>query len=401
MKTNNYLQMIANVLANESISTSFNYAFGDTKTNAASISDTDLDNELGRETCEVDYNNNTFKFSKMINGFDSAYDGETIEELGVFDADTSGNLISRTTEFSPITIDSETQYFFTNFSEINQDANTVKLKITDKAIENIYQNLVGTSTDYPTHVAFSTHLILDTFNATTGWTATGGAVATSTNRKEGTNSLALTKSTTGSATSYMVKTPTAIDVSDAETIRLWIRINSSETMNKLTESDCLEIRYGSDSSNYKSITVDRSSLNTIWTLLELSVADFADTGSPTTSAIDYLYIGLTSNNATDVWTGEEVLFDFMSAVWALSESDNTLHEEVVRKAIDTIEIDGTTLRYTGLLSTAEGNTYNYFYVGLFDDASSGDMFLVNQLYLTEKDDNRQLNFYIEVGVRFV
>jgi hypothetical protein len=119
------------------------------------------------------------------------------------------------------------------------------------------------------------------------------------------------------------------------------------------------------------------------------------------SDIDYLFIQLTTNNSTDTWTGEEVLIDFFSGDWQISKEDLQLHEEVVRVAITETNTEETNVKYTGAVGTGEGNTYNYYYLGLFDSASSGDMFLVNSLFLTSKDNQKQINFKVELGVRLI
>lgn len=397
---NNLANKTAKLLADEVIATAWNIALGDDNSTTASASNTDMDNEFTRDTATYNSNGNTLKLNMSFNGFDSAYEGEVIEESGVFDKAVDGELQFRDTDFTPVTVDGFGLYDVVNFGEVSQELNTVGTIITDVAITNILTGLAGTTTDFPTHIGFSTRLILDTFNVTTDWNATGGALSTSTNKQEGTNSLALTK-TSGSTVVAIDKTISTVDVSDAETIRLWLRINTLTTLNTLTTTDCVEIRLGTDSSNYKYIKLDKADLTTVWKLLELAIGDFSDVGSPDMSDIQYLYISFTTNLTTDVWTGEELLLDFYSADWQINKEDVALHEEVVRKAISTVERNETQIKYVGALATGEGNTYNYYYLGMFDAASSGDMFLVNSLLLTSKDVTKQINFNVELGVKLI
>lgn len=397
----NYRKKIVEFLADEAPAIVWNIAVGDTNTTTPSVGNLTMDNELKRATATFSYSGDVGTWSLVIPGMDSTLSGKTAKEFGVFDAASSGDMIMRDVSSSGQTLTSDFEYEVEFDATADQTTNTSRLKITDKTIENVWDYFSGTTTETPTHVAFSTHLIFDTMNATTDWSATGGAVATSENRQEGTNSIDLTK-TTGSTDVYMAKTlSSVVDASSVETVRLWLRINSLTTQNKLTTSDCVEIRIGNDSSNYKSITLDNSDLTTIWKLYSFDIDDFADTGSPDLSTIDYLYVGLVTNNTTDTWSSGEVLVDFLSGKWALTDADNTLHEEVVRKAISNVEFTDSVVQYNGLLSTSEGNTYNYYYVGLFDDATAGDMYLVNELYLTDKDANKQLNFYVEIAVRLI
>lgn len=397
---NTYAEKVAQLLANETTSVDWHIAAG-TGTSTPNINDTSL-TEIGREAASFSYSDETGTWSSVITSVDSDFMASTATEIGVYDASSSGNLMTRDLLDDPITFTSDKRVKFEVDVSFNDSSNTTRAIVTDKMWENIYELMSGEDSTYPTHVAFSTHLILDTFNATTGWSATNGDVATSTNRQEGTNSVSLSKTDTGSTSVYMTKTlGAAVDFSDATTVRLWTRIGGSATLAKIASSDGMIIRIGSDSSNYKQIQLDRSDLDTVWKLQELAIGDFTSTGSPDMENVDYLYIGLTSTTNADTWTADEVLFDMLSGQWALSETNNTLHEEVVRKAISTVELDAATVRYSGLLSTSEGNTYNYYYVGLFDDASAGDMYLVNQLYLTEKNANKQINFFVELGVRVV
>lgn len=397
MKTNLYSELLAKLLSNDSIVTSYDISLGDDKTTTANVTNTTMDNELGTVDATFSYNNNTHRWTSQVNGFDATFDGETIREIGV----KNDTLIGRTTAFTPFTVSSGELYFIEDYSELNQSANTTRTIVTDTGITNLHQGIEGISTDYPTHIAFSTHLILDTFNVTTGWTPTGGTVALSTNKQEGTGSVALTKSS-GSTTVSMTKTLGAtVDMSQATILRLWNRINTTTTFDTFTTTNCLTIRIGNDSSNYKQIQLDKSDLFTFWNLLQLDISTFTTTGTVDMSTIDYLYIAIETNNSTDTWSGEEVLFDFMSGVWDITDSDTTLHEEVVRTAITIVERENTNVTYRGTLGTGDGNTYNYFYAALFDAASNGDMFVVNELYLTTKDVNRQLNSYFEIAVRII
>lgn len=400
MKTNNYLTYIKDILAGNTINTDISLSVGN-GTSTQSRSDTDMDNELYRTVTDTEYNNTTFKMSDFIAGFTSSVSGESISEVGFFDTITSGTLLDRSTNFTPVTISSTGKYFFKSFSDIDLDNNTSRVVITDGCVDNIYLNMLGSVSDYPTYVAFSTHLILDTFNTTTGWSITGGALLDSTNRKEGTGSVSASKTSTGLSYIDLTKTLSSpVDYSDVETFRMWVRINESTTLAGLTATGAMEFRIGSSSGDYKSVSVDRADLNTIWTLLEIDIGDFSTTGSPTMTGIDFLGIKVNSTLTGTTWTGNDVLFDIMSGTWPLSNADTTLHEEVIRKAITTITTDGPNVKYNATISTGEGNTYNYYFIGLFDDVSAGDMFFVNQLYLTSKSTSNQINAFSEIGVRF-
>lgn len=400
MMTTLFADKVTQLLANESPSVQWNIALGDDNSSPALLTTTTMDNEIDRVSATLTSSSTKGTWTSIITEADTSLNNQTFKELGVFDADSSGNMVARVADFTTFNTRNTHETIIEIDTNLVASSETDSNKLTTVGISKIYDLLKGNSTDYPTHVGFSTRLILDTLNATTDWTATGGAVATSENRQEGTHSIALTKST-GATTVSMAKTlSSSVDASSAETLNLWVRPNSLTTLNTFTTSNCLTIRIGSDSSNYIQLQADKADLSTSWRILSLNLSDATTTGSPVMTAIDYLYIGITTNNSTDVWTGEELLFDFINLDWDTSTSDTTLHEEIIRKAISTIDYVYNSVRYRGLLSTSEGNTYNYYYTGLFDSASSGDMFAVNKLYLTTKDSSRQLNFFIELVVRF-
>ena len=132
---------------------------------------------------------------------------------------------------------------------------------------------------------------IDDCEATTGWTASGtNSVATSTAQKtKGTYSIALVKSDTSSATCSMSKTTTSVDFTN-RTFVASVYISSTLYANLNATSTALEIRFGSDSSNYYSKTYTKAQLTSGWNTLYFTTLTSTATSSPDVTAIDYTYI---------------------------------------------------------------------------------------------------------------
>ncbi len=136
---------------------------------------------------------------------------------------------------------------------------------------------------------------LDACDAITGWTQGADGVApvlNTSDEKEGTGCLNLGATYSAGNATYAKTISTGADITNYSYLNLWFYIEDKKDSSsdwKLAET-ALEIRFGSDSSNYKSITVGRDDLVTGWNFLCLNLEDFTDTGTPTTTAMDYLYI---------------------------------------------------------------------------------------------------------------
>jgi hypothetical protein len=402
MINSNLQTKIAEWINNESPAVAFNISVG-SGTGTTTRGDTAMFSELTRFAATVDSSNTSLRFSRIIPGFTPAVAGKSLREVGVFDAASSGNLQSHTNNFAAITFSSSRQYIVRDYSYLDTGANLSKRQLTKKMMTSVIDYFKGSATGVPpTHIAFGTHLILDTCNATTGWTQGGQAAAptTSTNFIEGTAALNLIKTGTAGTQSTYAKTITSVDGSKATSLKFNFRAGSNDTILKLTSANAIKVRIGSDSSNYIQYVFARSDFAVGWTLWDLPLASFTTTGTPVMSGLTYTYIEFNTNNNADTIAAEELIMDWWALRWDLATSDTTLHQEIIRKVVTSQTRDATNVTFNSLVATSEGNTYNYYYMSLFDAASTGDLYYVEETLPSVKDINTQINCQIQIGVKF-
>jgi hypothetical protein len=124
-------------------------------------------------------------------------------------------------------------------------------------------------------------------------------------------------------------------------------------------------------------------------------------GTPILLAMDYVYIEYNTVNNSDTIAADEILMDMWALRWNLDDSDTTLHNEIIRKIASTVARENTNVTFSGSLTTSEGNTYNYYYMGLFDAASSGNMYIECATFQMVKDINTQINFEFGFRVKLI
>lgn len=149
----------------------------------------------------------------------------------------------------------------------------------------------------------------DDCSATTGWTASGTnsvSVNSSTYKPDGgtDGALNIIKSDTSSATITVSKTVTSLDGTSKD-LTAWIYVVDATALAKISTS---AIRYGSDSSNYylKAITLAEG-----WNFIKIAITSGFDstTGSPTIGALDYFYLEIVTDNATDTFSAGDIILD--------------------------------------------------------------------------------------------
>lgn len=134
-------------------------------------------------------------------------------------------------------------------------------------------------------------VIIDPMNATTGWTAGGsasGLAQDTTSYFEQPASLRF--NLTGSSAGYIEKTlPNSIDLASYEGVGVVFLAIYTPNVTNLTS---LEVRIGSDSSNYTTVTETEGFLGAFtinnWLLVALDLSTGTDTGTPDYSAIEYV-----------------------------------------------------------------------------------------------------------------
>lgn len=188
------------------------------------------------------------------------------------------------------------------------------------------------STDLDNPVPFTGTEQIDDCEATTGWTASGtNSVSLNTSSyKEGVSSLNIIKSDASSAVVYVSKTTTSLSFT-SKTFFTWLYL-SADALADMKTTDCLTVRFGSDSSNYYYYTKDAADLSSGWNLIYFtsSTAD-GTTGSPTIGACDYTYVAIETTNAADTFIAGECMIDDLKLASAddfylAFDSDPTISE---------------------------------------------------------------------------
>jgi hypothetical protein len=166
------------------------------------------------------------------------------------------------------------------------------------------------------------------------------------------------------------KTWTISDLSSAGTIvdeeqpiSLWFYIKDQTTLDKFkTSGTCLEIKVGSDSSNYYSIIKEASDLSTGWNWITTNtdnVEDLTETGT-VSGDIDTYIIEITTNNATDEFEAGDVVVDLLRQ-W--EESDLS---QVYSTGYPSYNDADFTATIKSRLGATAGTGFNISELGLFD-----------------------------------
>lgn len=197
---------------------------------------------------------------------------------------------------------------------------------------------------------------------TADWTDSADMTSTldSTTFKQGDGSLALTKDATASALATVTKTTTSLDFTDKE-FSIWLYIIDATALAKLATSTALEIRFGSDSSNYYSWTKDNADLSTGWNLIDgLTSSNATVTSSPTITACDYTQIRLTATGSAITWSAGDIIMDDLKLV----SSDDYTKAFTSGYPILTENTGQAEIRCD--VSSVEANGYNLSGIGIFN-----------------------------------
>lgn len=132
-----------------------------------------------------------------------------------------------------------------------------------------------------------------------------------TDYKEGEKSLNITKSGGANATASTSKTTTSRDFT-SKNISLWVYIKDAAMLAKLAASDCFELRFGSDSSNYYQWKKDAADFAVGWNLIKnLNTTNATTVSSPVIAACDYTYVGITATGAAITWSAGDMIMDYI------------------------------------------------------------------------------------------
>ena len=148
---------------------------------------------------------------------------------------------------------------------------------------------------------------------------------------------------------------------------LWIYILDATTLAKFkTSGTALEIKLGSDSSNYYSLTKEVSALSTGWNWITsgtTNVEDLSETGTVGTP-VDTFIIEITTNNASDEFIAGDVIYDLLRQ-WATSDLTKTMDS-----GYPLIDTTARTVSHRATISSVEANGFNISGFGTFNSDST-------------------------------
>lgn len=136
--------------------------------------------------------------------------------------------------------------------------------------------------------------------------------------REGSNSIKLGKSGVASTDAYYEKILAAVkDGSDTD-LHLWIYVKDATALAKIDEIKILYASGGNDNNSYE-LAFPNAELTTGWQILRIDRNDdgIVQTGFPSVSAINFLRITITTNNAADTLASGDVNMDF----WRFTEDN--------------------------------------------------------------------------------
>lgn len=153
------------------------------------------------------------------------------------------------------------------------------------------------------------------------WTESGDASAEATDtsdKQEGTASLKL-GATYSAGTATYTKTPTAFDASTYEYLNVWIYVKELKDSSEdyYLDRNALQLRIGSDATNYKYINIGRDQLREgKWTLISENLQDFTDQGTPVMTAVDY--IAIVFNDLKNIASGDLKMDEWFLTTYPIS-----------------------------------------------------------------------------------
>lgn len=154
------------------------------------------------------------------------------------------------------------------------------------------------------------------------------------------------------------------NISLTEPFGLWFFVLDQTTLDKFTSGTALEIKLGSDSSNYFSLTKESSDLSIgfNWITSEINVEDLTETGT-VTGNIDTFIIEVITNNASDTFIAGDVIYDLLRQ-W--SESDLT---KAINSSFPIIDNTAQTVQMRSDLNSVEANGFLLSGFGIFNQDS--------------------------------
>lgn len=239
-----------------------------------------------------------------------------------------------------------------------------------------FQIGVGTTTPIVSDTALA-HKIpisgtedVDTCEATTGWTDSADmTVSLNTSiYKIGSGALNLTKDATATTTASTSKTTTSLNFTSKD-LSIWIYVADSTVLAQLATSNCFTLRFGSDSSNYYQWTKNASFFAVGWNLIDgFTSGTGAVTGSPSITACDYTYVGITATSSGQTWTAGKIVMDDIK----LASTADYINTFV--SGYPTLDETNLFVTFRGVIDATQANGYSLTEFGIFNADSTPLMF---------------------------
>ena len=226
----------------------------------------------------------------------------------------------------------------------------------------------------------------DGSNLLTGSNGGSNTTDNTTTYKEGSGNTDVTSQNLIATTGNATKTWTIADLSSAgvnivgtQPFSKWHYIKDATALAKYKiTGTCLEIKFGSDSSNYYSKEIEASDLTTGWNFITTGttlVNELTETGT-VSGDIDTFIIEITTNNTSDVFVAGDIIYDLLRQ-WATTD----LIKDIV-VGYPTFITTNKEVTIRGLLDTGESNGFNIDSTGLFNEDTSPVM--INESTFTEE-----------------
>lgn len=172
---------------------------------------------------------------------------------------------------------------------------------------------------------------------------------------------------------------------------LWLWINDDATLEKFaTSGTCLQVKLGSDSSNYYSKTFEVSSLQTGWNWIQLGILNTNTETGTVGSPIVYFEIVITTNNSTDMFVANDVVYDLLRQ-WTVTD---------LFKDFDSITIDEANLEVSmvGQIYSSEAVGFDISELGSFNKDATPKLDGRDVFTAKSKSSGDEFKFVVKDGV---
>lgn len=204
-------------------------------------------------------------------------------------------------------------------------------------------------TDLQSKIPITGLEIVDSMDATTSWTDNAdNTISVNSTTYVETAALNFTKDGTASVNAYSEKTTTSLDYT-SKNLCLFVYIKDAAAKAKLAATG-IEIRFGSDSSNYYRFDILSSALAVGWNFISKSSAQASATvGSPVIAASDYTRITFIATGTGITWSAGDFIVDY---IFLASSDDYFKAYEVGYPSID---YNNYEIQVRSRLSSLQGN----------------------------------------------